>query len=178
MSAVSMNVTPRSGARLMVAIDSSQSVGPYHSLIPMQPSPCADTVRSPSLVVRMLMVIRKAYELERTPTQMLDQPVKVTVTWLNPSEDSMPSSMPSVFFCAWVSNGLCLAAVSIFCSAIWYTCCWLFGLPEKKLPTRLNRPCCSAYTYDWFTSSWAGSSWGLGSVTVTVVRSWDTLRAW
>src|SRR3984957_11142487 len=60
MSAVSMNVTPRSSARLMVAIDSSQSVGPYHSLIPMQPSPCADTVRSPSLVVRMLMVMRKS----------------------------------------------------------------------------------------------------------------------
>src|SRR5579863_6402632 len=53
MSAVSMNVTPRSSARLMVAMDSSQSVGPYHSLIPMQPSPWADTVRSPSLVVRM-----------------------------------------------------------------------------------------------------------------------------
>src|ERR1700689_1033688 len=36
----------------MVAIDSSQSVAPYHSLIPMQPRPCADTVSSPSEVVR------------------------------------------------------------------------------------------------------------------------------
>src|SRR5580700_1335240 len=53
MSAVSMKVTPRSRARPMVAIDSSQSVAPYHSLIPMQPRPWADTVRSPSLVVRM-----------------------------------------------------------------------------------------------------------------------------
>src|SRR5512142_2216983 len=53
MSAVSMNVTPRSRARWMVAIDSSQSVAPYHSLIPMQPRPCADTVSWPSLVVRM-----------------------------------------------------------------------------------------------------------------------------
>src|ERR1700685_2320966 len=53
MSAVSMNVTPSASARLMVAIDSSQSVAPYHSLIPMQPSPWADTVRSPSLVVRI-----------------------------------------------------------------------------------------------------------------------------
>src|ERR1035437_8405934 len=56
MSAVSMNVTPRSSTRLMVAIDSSQSVGPYHSLIPMQPRPCADTVSSPSLVVRMCLL--------------------------------------------------------------------------------------------------------------------------
>src|SRR5882724_9920714 len=53
MSAVSMNVTPRSRARPMVAIDSSQSVAPYHSLIPMQPRPWADTVSWPSLVVRM-----------------------------------------------------------------------------------------------------------------------------
>src|SRR3954447_3797651 len=39
----------------MVAIDSSQSVAPYHSLIPMQPRPCADTVSGPSLVVRMCL---------------------------------------------------------------------------------------------------------------------------
>ena len=37
----------------MVAIDSSQSVAPYHSLIPMQPRPWADTVNWPSVVVRM-----------------------------------------------------------------------------------------------------------------------------
>src|ERR1700678_1292997 len=53
MSAVSMNVTPRSSARLMVATDSSQSVAPYHSLIPMQPRPCADTVSSPSEIMRI-----------------------------------------------------------------------------------------------------------------------------
>src|SRR4029077_13387562 len=53
MSAVSMKVTPRSRARWMVAIDSSQSVAPYHSLIPMQPRPWADTVNWPSVVVRM-----------------------------------------------------------------------------------------------------------------------------
>ena len=41
----------------MVAIDSSQSVAPYHSLIPMQPRPCADTVSWPSLVVRMLFLL-------------------------------------------------------------------------------------------------------------------------
>src|SRR5579859_202726 len=55
MSAVSRNVTPRSRARWMVAIDSSQSVAPYHSLIPMQPRPWADTVSWPSLVVRMCL---------------------------------------------------------------------------------------------------------------------------
>src|ERR1700748_1425205 len=82
----------------------------------------------------------------------------------------MPVSMPSVFFCASASSGLCRAAVPIFCWAIWYTCCWLFGLPEKKLPMRLNSPCCSAYTYDWLTLSTAGSSCGFGSVTVTAVR--------
>src|SRR5260370_31294433 len=43
MSAVSMNVTPRSSARWIVAIDSSQSPRPYHSLIPMQHRPCAET---------------------------------------------------------------------------------------------------------------------------------------
>src|SRR5271170_2798539 len=53
MSAVSRNVTPSSSARWMVAIDSSQSAAPYHSLIPMQPRPWAETVRSPSLVVRI-----------------------------------------------------------------------------------------------------------------------------
>src|SRR3984957_8987480 len=37
----------------MVAMDSSQSAAPYHSLIPMQPRPWAETVRSPSLVVRI-----------------------------------------------------------------------------------------------------------------------------
>src|SRR5260370_3844225 len=52
MSAVSMNVTPRSSARWIVAIDSSQSPRPYHSLIPMQPSPCAETASSPSETLR------------------------------------------------------------------------------------------------------------------------------
>src|ERR671935_246265 len=55
MSAVSRNVTPRSRARWMVAIESSQSAAPYHSLIPMQPRPCADTVSWPKLVVRMCL---------------------------------------------------------------------------------------------------------------------------
>ncbi len=41
----------------MVAIDSSQSVAPYHSLIPMQPRPWADTVNWPSVVVRMSLVL-------------------------------------------------------------------------------------------------------------------------
>src|ERR1700748_3067731 len=53
MSAVSINVTPSSSAVRIVAMDSSQSVAPYHSLIPMQPRPWAETVRSPSLVVRI-----------------------------------------------------------------------------------------------------------------------------
>src|SRR5690348_14279389 len=53
MSAVSRNVTPSSSAVRIVAMDSSQSVAPYHSLIPMQPRPWAETVRSPSLVVRI-----------------------------------------------------------------------------------------------------------------------------
>src|SRR6266704_2644 len=57
MSAVSMNVTPRSRARWMVAIDSSQSVAPYHSLIPMQPRPWADTVNWPSVVVRAAQTV-------------------------------------------------------------------------------------------------------------------------
>src|SRR5487761_999783 len=55
MSAVSMNVTPRSSARRMVAMDWSQSAAPYHSLISMQPRPCAETVSSPSLLVRILL---------------------------------------------------------------------------------------------------------------------------
>ena len=42
---------------------------------------------------------------------------KVTVTCWKPREVSIPSSIPSVFFCASVSSGLCLAAVSIFCWA-------------------------------------------------------------
>src|SRR5271154_756333 len=37
----------------MVATDSSQSAAPYHSLIPMQPRPWAETVRPPSFVVRI-----------------------------------------------------------------------------------------------------------------------------
>src|SRR6266496_2721830 len=53
MSAVSSRVTPRSRARLIVAIDSSQSAAPYHSLIPMQPRPCAETVRSRMATVRI-----------------------------------------------------------------------------------------------------------------------------
>ena len=60
----------------------------------------------------------------------------------------MPVSIASVFFCASVSSGLCRAAAWIFCWAIWYTCCWLFGLPEKKLPMRLNSPCCWAHGLD------------------------------
>src|SRR5438105_5708659 len=39
MSAVSMKVTPRSRARWMVAIDSSQSVAPYHRSSPCRPGP-------------------------------------------------------------------------------------------------------------------------------------------
>ena len=42
---------------------------------------------------------------------------KVTVTCRNPSECSMPSSMPVVFFSASASSGLCRAASSIFCWA-------------------------------------------------------------
>jgi len=58
----------------------------------------------------------------------------------------MPRSMDRVFFCASDSSTLCLAAFCIFCCAIFccaatYTCCWLFGLPEKKLPIRLASPC-------------------------------------
>src|SRR5690348_10766051 len=39
----------------MVATDSSQSAAPYHSLIPMQPSPCAETSRSPTRTRSMLI---------------------------------------------------------------------------------------------------------------------------
>ena len=42
-------------------------------------------------------------------------PAKVTVTRWKPSDVSMPSSIPTVFFCASVSSGLCRAAVWIFC---------------------------------------------------------------
>jgi hypothetical protein len=42
----------------MVAIDSSQSVAPYHSLMPMQPRPCAETVRPPSETLRTLLLSR------------------------------------------------------------------------------------------------------------------------
>src|ERR1039457_4939384 len=51
-----MKVTPRSIARWMVAIDSSQSASPYHSLMPMQPRPCAETVRPPSETLRTLIL--------------------------------------------------------------------------------------------------------------------------
>src|SRR6266567_4780447 len=62
MSAVSMNVTPRSSARRIVAIDSSQSAAPYHSLIPMQPRPWAETVKSPSATSRMsVSLLRRAH---------------------------------------------------------------------------------------------------------------------
>src|ERR1700722_15993253 len=37
-------------------MDSSQSAGPYSSLIPTQPRPWADTVRPPSLVLRMRLL--------------------------------------------------------------------------------------------------------------------------
>src|SRR4029453_5039701 len=43
MSAVSRNVMPRSRARGMVATDSWSSPGPYDWLIPMHPSPSAET---------------------------------------------------------------------------------------------------------------------------------------
>jgi hypothetical protein len=42
-----------------------------------------------------------------------------------------------VFFCASDSSALCLAAFCIFCCDLLLrrdTCCWLFGLPQKKLP--------------------------------------------
>src|SRR4051812_13824570 len=39
----------------MVAIDSSQSDLPYHSLMPMQPRPWAETVNSPSATVGIVM---------------------------------------------------------------------------------------------------------------------------
>src|SRR6266568_6212728 len=65
MSAVSMNVTPRSRARWMVATDSSQSVAPYHSLIPMQPRPCADTVSWPNVVVRICVPFLRCVRLRR-----------------------------------------------------------------------------------------------------------------
>src|ERR1017187_2977943 len=48
-----MNVTPRSSARWIVAIDSSQSAWPYHSLMPMQPRPWAGTVSPLSETSRM-----------------------------------------------------------------------------------------------------------------------------
>src|SRR5215472_5150802 len=47
-----MNVTPRSNARWIVAIDSSQSAWPYHSLMPMQPRPWAETASSPIETLR------------------------------------------------------------------------------------------------------------------------------
>ncbi len=42
---------------------------------------------------------------------------KSTLICLNPSERSIPVSMPLVFFCASASSGLCLAASWIFCWA-------------------------------------------------------------
>ena len=42
----------------MVAIDSSQSAAPYHSLMPMQPRPCAETVSPPSETLRTLLLSR------------------------------------------------------------------------------------------------------------------------
>ena len=62
-----MNVTPRSSARWIVAIDSSQSAAPYHSLIPMQPRPWAETVKSPSATSRM-----SASLLRRTHSAAVD----------------------------------------------------------------------------------------------------------
>src|ERR1700691_1794376 len=52
-----MNVSPSSSAVWIVAMDWSQSAAPYHSLIPMQPRPWAETARSPSLVVRIPVLL-------------------------------------------------------------------------------------------------------------------------
>src|SRR5262245_52376647 len=46
MSAVSRKLTPSSKARLIVASDSFSSPAPYAKLIPIQPSPMADTSNS------------------------------------------------------------------------------------------------------------------------------------
>src|SRR5216683_6964389 len=41
----------------MVATDSSQSVSPYHSLMPMQPRPCAETVSWPREIFRTSVLV-------------------------------------------------------------------------------------------------------------------------
>src|SRR6266567_3479689 len=74
MSAVSMNVTPRSSARRIVAIDSSQSAAPYHSLIPMQPRPWAETVKSPSATSRMsVSLLRRTHSAAVDPYLVVEQ---------------------------------------------------------------------------------------------------------
>src|SRR6266536_738167 len=74
MSAVSMNVTPRSSVRWIVAIDSSQSAAPYHSLIPMQPRPWAETVKSPSATSRMsVSLLRRTHSAAVDPDLVVEQ---------------------------------------------------------------------------------------------------------
>src|SRR6266542_3778607 len=74
MSAVSMNVTPSSSARWMVAIDSSQSAAPYHSLIPMQPRPWAETVKSPNATSRMsVSLLRRTHSAAVDPDLVVEQ---------------------------------------------------------------------------------------------------------
>src|SRR5580693_6788321 len=72
MSAVSMNVTPRSSARRIVAIDSSQSGRPYASLIPMQPRPWAETVSSPSETRRMSVPACRGFGRENAAAVVAD----------------------------------------------------------------------------------------------------------
>src|SRR5260370_14311812 len=69
-----MNVTPRSSARWIVAIDSSQSAWPYHSLMPMQPRPCAETVSSPSETLCTLVLPISVW-----PRHRLVWPLRVSV---------------------------------------------------------------------------------------------------
>ncbi len=69
-------------------------------------SPMVQVVTPPSLRARVRSNANGRYE-----------PAKVTVTRWKPSEVSMLSSIPVVFFCASASSGLCLAAAWIFCWA-------------------------------------------------------------
>src|SRR5580698_1368806 len=98
MSAVSMYVTPRSSARLMVAIDSSQSVAPYHSLIPMQPRPWADTVSSPSLVVRICLTPLTFACFERRQAASVVADLRVEQLEALPLSGQGPSHLLAVLF--------------------------------------------------------------------------------
>ena len=73
--------------------------------------------RHPRPQRRLLPALLRPVHQAAVEPRLAYDAANLTVTCWNPSECSMPSSMPVVFRCASASSGLCRAAVSIFCWA-------------------------------------------------------------